>query len=248
MSYCANGDTNAWLSPRNWNRAFSVLAAKQAELTNPRTADRTAARAAQAGQAFVIGTAGPDGGRIVRVVAADPGNAALPLDPSSPLTVRTLGPSGNVLSEAGARIQPLHLDGATGAATFALSIPAGAAAVELVRYGTVVDRRVRTRPPTVRVLGPGRGSRVSRSLTVRWSASDPDHEPLQARVGYAANGASGWRTVFLGPSGGHATIPGRFLEAGSNARIRVFVNDGFNQASARSAAFRVTGSAPRLRS
>jgi hypothetical protein len=240
MSYCANGDRDAWLSPRNWNRAFSVLEAKQALLTESRSPDQSTAHAAGSGRAFVIGTVGRGSAHIERIVAANPGNASLPPDPSSALHVRSLDASGHTLSDAGAHIDTLHVDGAPGPGTFALSIPAGAATVELISGGTVLDRRARTRPPSVRVLG----TRAGRNLSVSWAASDPDGDALQARLDYAANGSSGWRTVFQGPSTGRVTIPGRFLEAGPRARVRVFVNDGFNAATAQSGAFRMKGSPP----
>jgi hypothetical protein len=169
---------------------------------------------------------------------------ALPPDPASPLTVRTLDASGKVLADAGARIEPLHLDGAAGAASFAVSIPAGAAAVELVSGATIVDRRVRTQPPSVRVLAPKSGERAGRSLVVRWSASDPDRDPLQVVVDYSADGGTRWRTVFQGPSTGRTTVPGRFLQASNHARVRVSVDDGFNRARDQSAAFTAAGSAP----
>ena len=78
---------------------------------------------------------------------------------------------------------------------------------------------------------------------MRWKASDPDGDALRATIDYAADGRN-WRTVFQGPSTGRATIKGRFLDAGSRARLRVTVDDGFAQARATSTRFRADGTPP----
>ncbi len=246
MSYCT-GDPTAWLSARNWNRAFKVLrdvdaASRQSALGG--SSDPTA-RAAKAGQAFAIGTVGPDGGRIVRVIPADPDNLVPAPDASSPLRLRTFDATGGMLSENGAVVT--SLTDVPGAATFVVPVPAGAAAVELRSGATVVDRRERSRPPAVRVVAPEGGARAGRELVVRWTASDPDLDVLQATVEYAADGSTGWRTVFQGSSTGRVRIPGRFLEMSRRGRVRVTVNDGFNEARAQSATFRADGSPPTAR-
>jgi hypothetical protein len=128
-------------------------------------------------------------------------------------------------------------------------VAAGAASVELVSDAGVLDRRDRSRPPTVRVTAPGRGARVGPrgALAVRWTSSDPDGGALRATVEYAPNGSSAFRTVFQGPDRGATSIPGRFLEGAAGARVRVTVDDGFNEAGALSAPFFADGSAPAAR-
>jgi hypothetical protein len=242
MSYCpvdGFADDIHWLSPRNWNRAFAVLRALDAV----RRARSVTARAARAGQAFAVGVLGPEGGRIVRVIPADPDNLAPAPDPGSQLRLRALDVAGNVLGEVGAVVQPLH--DSPDAATFLAPVPAGADAVELLSGATTLDREDRSRAPTVRVTAPRRGTRVAARarLPVRWTARDPDRDELRVTVEYAADGRS-WRAVFQGPSSGRTSIPGRFLEAGSRARVRVTVDDGFNQAGAVSAPFRASGKPP----
>ena len=181
---------------------------------------------------------GPAGARIERVIPADPENLAPTSDPRSPLRVRALDAAGKLLGEIAADVQMLQDAPDTG--TFAAAIPAGTDVVELLAGTTTVDRKVRSRPPTVRVRSPRRGG--SR-LAVRWTARDPDGEPLRVTVEYGADGKT-WRTVYQGPSRGRANIPTRFLEAGSRARVRVTVDDGFAHARAVSAPFRVAGRPP----
>ena len=244
MSYCT-GDATSWISPRNWNRAMRVL--RDFDKTNrARAAAGPAARAAQAGQGYALGSVDARGARIYRVVPADADNRAPVSDPSSPLHLRSVDASGRLLADAGAQIQMLH-DAAPGTATFVVAVPPGASAVELVAQGRLLDRRTRTSPPSVRVLAPRAGTRVGRSLLVRWSASDPDGEQLQAVVDFAANGVSGWRTVFQGRSGGRVSIPARYLEASRSARVRVTVSDGFSETRALSGRFSTPGAPPTAR-
>ena len=243
MSYCRKFDgTNAWLSPRNWNRSFAVLRAVAAARRQPASASLFA-RAARPTEGFAIGAVGPNGARITRVTQADPDTVAPAPDPQSPLKLRALDASGTVLGEAGADVKPM--EDSPGVATFVAPVPAAAAAVELVSGSIVLHRLERSRAPRVRVLALPRHARVTARgrLAVRWKASDPDGDALRATIDYAADGRS-WRTVFQGPSTGRATIKGRFLDAGSRARLRVTVDDSFAQARATSTRFRADGTPP----
>src|SRR5205085_643727 len=110
-------------------------------------------------------------------------------DPDSPLKVRALDGGGKELAVAGAALQTTS--GSAGTGTFAVGIPAGAAVVELLANGQVADRRAKSKPPKVRVLAPGAGRHVGRgALRIRWAASDPDKDALEARVAFSANGRS----------------------------------------------------------
>jgi uncharacterized protein YndB with AHSA1/START domain len=81
---------------------------------------------------------------------------------------------------------------------------------------------------------------------VRWSATDPDREPLEATVDFSPDGGRTWRTVFQGPSRGRAAVPGRYLQATTRGRIRVAISDGFNESSALSATFTAEGPPPQV--
>jgi hypothetical protein len=199
---------------------------------------------ASSGQAFAIGVVGPGGAKILRVVQPHGHDATPATTPSSSLRLRALDSAGRVLIEEGVQVQQL-LD-APGAATFAARVPVGAAAVELTSHGAVLDRKLRNQPPRVRLLAPNRRAhaRVRGSLLVRWSASDPEGDQLQATVDYTFDGGRSWRTIYQGPNTGRASIPGRFLASSHKARIRVYVNDGFNEANAVSPVFRADGAPP----
>ncbi|MGI8429566.1 MAG: hypothetical protein ACR2OB_09745 [Solirubrobacteraceae bacterium] len=254
MTYCGPGsvpsstssnqvESSLWLSARNWNHTFDTLAGGPKRAAE-RSASARATASASSGQAFATGVVGPGGARIVRVVQPH-GHDAIPAPaPASPLRLHALDAAGRLLVDEGVQVQPL-LD-SPGSATFVAPVPVGAAAVELISHGAVVDHRQRNRPPRVRLLAPGRRAhaRSRGSLPVRWSASDPDGDQLQATVDYSFDGGRSWRTVFDGPSTGSASVPGRFLEGSRRARIRVYVNDGFNEANAVSPVFRADGTPP----
>jgi hypothetical protein len=84
-------------------------------------------------------------------------------------------------------------------------------------------------------------------LEVRWAATDPDGDALFATIDFSPDDGRTWTTVFQGPSTGSAQIPGRALAASRRARIRVGVNDGFNEPRALSGVFRADGTPPAIR-
>ena len=246
MSYCVN-EGNAWLSARNWNRFRQELDKLGGRL---RTSARAArATAAQSGRTtFAVGTAGPSGGVIGRVVPPD-GEDAVPRSvPSSPFRLRSLDSAGRVLLDAGVAVQPTTLHGGDGSGPFVGPVARRADAVELVHNGTRLDRKTRSRPPRISLVGPGRGTRVRArgKLNVRWRASDPDSDALEATVDFSADNGRTWRMVFEGPSTGRAVVPGSYLAGSRRARVRVAVNDGFNERSVNSRPFVAQGTRPRV--
>ncbi len=253
MSYCT-GDPTAWLSPRNWNRAFAFMI--EAESVVPTTFQvpiRRSAKVAQApgtvptvfGAGFVVGTVVDGRARITGLEPADAEHVVPAGDPGSGLRVRGLGAAGQTIGEAGARVETSTDSGAT---TFIAPVPKGSAAVELVSGGEVVDRRAQGRPPTVKILAPSKaGTRVRGALKVRYRAGDPDGGPLTASIEFSPDGRSKWRTVLRGAASGTATLSPGLLKAGTKARIRVKVSDGFATATATSPALRIDGRPPTAR-
>ena len=244
MSYCANNDVNAWLSPFNWNRFLTVMRNVRAANVQAAAHDHES-HAQQVGSGFVSGTVGPGGATIQQVVPADPENAVPADAPTSSLRVRSFDASGNPLPEVGATIAPMHLDGNTSpVATFTAPLPAGARRVEVVSSGVVTDSVTGSGSPTVRLVAPSAGARVRGGIGVRWVSRDPDTgTSLTASVQFAPDGRT-FRTVFTGPDTGRATVPARALSVSRRARVRVIISDGFNHARATSGQFSVAGAPP----
>jgi hypothetical protein len=109
----------------------------------------------------------------------------------------------------------------------------------------------RTRPahaPKVRVLAPRGGSRVGGhgNVVVRWSSTNPEHLRLTAAIDYSGNGGRTWRTIFAGPDSGRASLSSFFFAASRNARVRVRVNDGWDDTDAISKRFVALGAPPKV--
>ncbi|MBJ7328800.1 MAG: LamG domain-containing protein [Solirubrobacteraceae bacterium] len=245
MSYCT-GDPTAWLSARNWNRAFAFMV--EAESVVPTTFQvpiKVRAKAAQSGPlsivpgaGFAVGVVIGDQARITGLEPADPDHVVPTPDPGSTLRVRGLRADGSTIAEVGARVST---DTETGGATFIAPVPKGSAAVELVSNGTVVDRRAKGPAPKVTLTAPRKaGARISTSLKVRYRASNAQTATIQ----FSPDGRTKWRTVYRGPATGKATLPMQLLRAGTAAKVRVKVSSGFATAQATSPALKVDGRPP----
>lgn len=242
MSYCAP-ENRAWISAKNWQRYFDEL---QFLNKRGRPTFKHQAAATASGQAFVVGSVGPGGAVIDRVVPASPGNGVPASVAGSSLQITALGPGGRPLGTTGADVQFLE-DGPAGVGSFTAPLPAGAVAVEAREGGRTLARVQRTTPPKVALTAPRRGARVKggkrSQLVVAWKTTDPDSSDRLARVEYAANGRS-FRTVWQGKDTGRVALAGSSLAAATKARVRVVVNDGFTDGSGVSAPFRADGAPP----
>jgi hypothetical protein len=192
---------------------------------------------------------GPGAGRIIRVLQPDGADRALPTDPASPVRVRALDRSGEVLSDTGVVVGGASDGGQAGAGDFAVPVATAAHAVELRSGGVLLHRLERSEAPRLRIITPRLGTRArsGRALVVRWSTADAKQElSHQVSVDFSADGGRSWRTVFQGPNRGRAGVPGALLQSTTNARVRVSVNDGFNESSVISDRFRADGRPPQV--
>jgi hypothetical protein len=253
MSYCFDGEDSAWVSPRNW-----------AQLSNWRLNRRRAAKAAKAASAAEAATPARQrvlrqaAGRQLRVTAVQFASGKLgitgvstartpadPVDPASPYVIEAMDAGNVVLAAAPATSVPLP-DAGGMSITGTVPAPAGTAQV-FVRRGTEAGtRRVATpNAPRVRLLAPRAGTRAaSKALVVRWRATDADGGELSSVVEYSSSGGRSWVTVQAGPSRGRAAVPRTLLAGSRRARVRVRVDDGFNEGVATSKAFTVVAPPP----
>jgi len=257
MSYCANnaGDPDSWLSAYNWDLLAGEWSAFLARGSASVATLRALARPA-AGPALEISGYADATGTHVSEVSPAPGGlsariAAAPSSSSFRAVVR--GAGGGVAGSAPLFATYGHLDsGRRGQpeipfASFHGVVPAASAQrLEILRDGGLVAAVARTtNAPRVRLLSPRRGTvGRGRSVAVRWRASDADRGALTAYVDYSASGGRRWRNVFTGANRGRVTLPSRYLSGSRRARLRVRVNDGFNETAAVSGPLRALGSAP----
>jgi hypothetical protein len=72
---------------------------------------------------------------------------------------------------------------------------------------------------------------------VKWRSAGAGGKNSSASVDFSSDGGRTWRAIYVGPDRGRAEIPGSYLEASHRARLRVRVNDGFDEAVATSGIF-----------
>jgi hypothetical protein len=247
-SYCS-AEPATWIDPRNWDRGIAGLG-RRGSINISSHRPPAVARAAAAGLLHVSAQVDDAGGQILRV---EPASGRVATDPGSDLRLVVRDSKGAVVSDTGVPVQELHVRPAPGAPPEGVRyvnafVPGrGAARVELVRAGTVLASRDRSKArPRVRVMRPAGTTKVgSRGrFGVKWRASDADGDELTARVDFSPDGGRSWRPLAVGLSGGRAVLDAAFLSRSSRAVVRVTVNDGFDAASARSAPFRTAGRAP----
>jgi hypothetical protein len=79
---------------------------------------------------------------------------------------------------------------------------------------------------------------------VTWHAKDADGDPLLAKVDYSTDDGRTWRPLFFGPNQNRAVLNSTLLKSTTHGRVRVRVNDGFNESAAVSHEFRAAGAPP----
>ena len=237
MSYC-RGSKDTWISPRGWNALLDFV---PQGLRTP-----SPARAAQAAGPVLRVTAieSSTGKLIITGTSPETGRAST-ADPSSPYSVEARDASGAVLASVPAAAAPL--EGPAKILTATVPRPAGTAQV-VVRRGTETATRVQksANAPKVSLLAPATGFRVrGKQLAVRWRATDADGGTLGATIEYSANGGRSWKSAFAGPASlGRRSIAVGQLTPSKRARLRVRVDDGFNETIATSGTFTVDGVPP----
>ena len=124
---------------------------------------------------------------------------------------------------------------------FATLVTIDPAAVELslVLDGDVVATVPVSGAPTVSITSPVAGAHIPRGqpLTIEWTASDPDGDPLVASVLISDDDGASWRPLASGVAGTTLTIPTPQDVGGSTVRVRVVVSDGLRSGESISGAF-----------
>ncbi len=82
---------------------------------------------------------------------------------------------------------------------------------------------------------------------VSWHAKDDDRDALMAKVDYTMDNGQTWRPLFFGPNHNRAVLNSRLLPSATHARVRVRINDGFNETEVVSHEFQAKGAPPVVR-
>ncbi|MHB8660008.1 MAG: FG-GAP repeat domain-containing protein [Solirubrobacteraceae bacterium] len=247
-----------WISPRTWDAIVDRLAVPGASAADQASSasagaltpsPTTPAAAASAHPPVLDVLVSPGTSPRIDVF---PGSGAPPAGAPSSYTIQTTGSDGRLSARVPLMASHVHQDFLPDETVLEAQIPsAGVASLRLLAAnGSVVAERRRPPPPArVRILVPGRRT-VARCehrgcvLHVRWRPTGRTEAGLQAAMDVSDDGGRSWRTVFLGPDLGSALISERLLGYSRRERVRVRVNDGFDQVAGVSAPFLSVGSPP----
>jgi hypothetical protein len=264
MSYCSPtrgfGDAGNWVSPINWEAVFARFALAsgasfgrihQGSVASNASAltagSERAAAALTDSELRVIAYATGSG---VEIESVGPEVGPPLRGGSSPYTLTAHGSHGQVLATARMAESDGHADRVGPLDELTAELPVrGVQSIDVVSNGVVVASRKRPRhPPRVRILAPHGGATVGgrHEVAIRWSATNPQHLALSASVDYSRDGGRTWRTIFVGPNRERVSLPAFYLAGSRAARVRVRVNDGFNEASALSRLFTTLSPPPQV--
>ena len=119
--------------------------------------------------------------------------------------------------------------------------------VELLQGATLrASRAASASPPGIELTFPNGGEVISSpSLTVTWTASDADSDPLEFALQFSADGGATWRPLATNAIGTSLEVDRTLLAGTDQGVFRVLASDGLRTASDVSdALFTVVGNAP----
>lgn len=262
MSYASGG---TWVSDYTWRALYNDFAVTAAAAGGP--LDLSAANSV-----FVVGVVDQKTNQgqlttmlVLPTASVPPATlqaaqmqAAQVDDPQAVFRLRLLDQSGKVLVTRTLKLNEFddhrpEADSAMFSDLFAP--PAGkVATVQLLAGNKVIDSLTPgANPPTLSIQQPTGSTVVDSSLTVQWTASDPDAgDALTFVVQYSHDNGAKWQTLVNDFPGSPdpvntltlsdiGSLPG---SNGKNARIRVLASDGYNTAIALSQPFTVKNRPP----
>jgi predicted secreted protein with PEFG-CTERM motif len=265
MSYCidfsnyvpANGDYNAWISVKNWN-AFN------SEYPNGIVPDSATTSTATVGGYTPEAIPNTGGNTTIRVdavvnstgglniLSVEHGNGKYVTNGTvqSPWKVVLYDQTGKVVSSNYFMPTIGHVHGKSPHTFVNLNaevLADNATHLQILHNNNVVAERFKSpNVPIVTLSSPNATTHIfgSGQTLISWNASDADGNPLESIVEYSTDDGKTFSTLFVGPNKNQISLPNQFFTGSNQARIRIDVNDGFNDAYATSDRFVVDGSPP----
>jgi hypothetical protein len=232
MSYCA-GETDAWISPTSWRKFVTVNAAHGS------SAKRVAPAATSSGGLGVDASVREDGSVAILGVQGDTG-AMTKSESGGPYTIVVQGSGGRTLSRTSVAATEVS---ESGGSLISVTVPGkGATGAQILARGKVVAKRVAPkRSPKVSLLSPRRGTlKRAKTVSLRWRVRGVRRGTFTTRIEFSQDGGRRWRTLASGLLATRASFKGTMLTTTKRGRLRVIVNDGFNDVTATSGRLRVT--------
>lgn len=154
---------------------------------------------------------------------------------ASGFTLQLEGPGGEKLDRVLADADPpAHEEETPSAFAFVdlVEVPFAPVAVRVLKGTAVVaERRASASAPTIRLLSPNGGEKLSGQVDIRWQAADPDGDRLVFDVAYSPDGGTNWKALTVGTDATSLRVPAADLEASTTGVLRVTARDGFRTAS-----------------
>ena len=240
MSYCPN----QWVSDYTYNAMYDYMIAhpSQPESAAAISAAPVFSTVPAAGDFLAVaGAINPGSGQaafsfVSRLDSVVNTPALIP----GPYSLRLLDAANNVLADH--PFTPIQND-ETGLLDFnqVVDFAAGTRTLQIVRLSdgkVAASQTVSPNPPAVQaVTVQASSSPVTGTITLSWTASDPDGGPLTFDVAYSRDNGVTFQPVAIGLKSSPASIDTASLGGSGTAVLRVIASDGVNLASADSAPF-----------
>lgn len=167
---------------------------------------------------------------------------------SSQLQLQVRNVRGETLSRAPLRLLKIESEGGPEMSLFfnLVTLPVDAARLDVVSANgaTVVSRAAGPGVPKVAITQPKAGAAIAESLTIAWTASDPDNDPLLSTVRYSPDNGKSWQTLAVNSNERTLNVPTSRLAGGRSALVEVTVSDGLHAERAIAGPFQIAGHAP----
>ena len=188
--------------------------------------------------------------KLLRLVNATRTGVGMPSDEKSRVRVIVSDSRGRPVDEA--QLIPVAFEGGPKETqVFYGALPVAdnfdPALAEVVVDGKVVAAVKASVAPEVELLSPQLGASFKDEIKVVWTSKDRDSETnsLRALLQYSPDGER-WQVVGEGLAEGAMALDASELAGGEQARLRVWVHDGFATGMAESEPFRVASKPPRV--
>jgi hypothetical protein len=261
MSYCASED-NAWISVENWNSFGGpfpnglfpdVFIYGQSTATIRSAAQMQGQSALESREDSLLVNATLDReGRAQILQVARAGRKPVRAPSMSAYTAVARDSNRAEIARVPVSVQVNQGHGASAELLVMLTtlVPGrNAASIEIEHEGKVIGAIQRSKSaPSLELEMPdaARSTSRDRPLEVKWHAQDGDGDPLEVRIDFSPGPDQPFRPVFIGPNRGSWSVPGRLLSATTEGRLRLVVNDGFNESEQLIGPIRVDPVPPRL--
>jgi hypothetical protein len=245
MSYCNPTELTEWISVRHWNSWDNIFP------------DGIPGGSIGAGPPSEPGptlhvSAVVDAHNGARFLSVKPraSGMAVNADSKSPYTVVVRSAEGEIISSTpmAASFVHGHEDGMS-LSFITGEVPAEkAATLELVSKEKTLASRARSQnPPKVAFKGdmPQKFG-PDDFVNVSWVAADADGDRLTATIEYSSDDGESYRTLSTGIERTEFRVPVSALAPSDRARLRVTVNDGFDEQSAVTTSFPVPPTRPKV--